>query len=86
MPVASIINPSMTIYKNSEKDKHQLAIVGSSLPDNNNFEYKMIEKELKQKNFADELKRQIEERDLIRRKEDWRKTKNMNFVGAPSQQ
>jgi hypothetical protein len=43
----SVINPSMTIYKNSEKDKHQLAIVGNSFPDSNNFEYKMIEKELK---------------------------------------
>jgi hypothetical protein len=80
----SVINPSMTIYKNSEKDKHQLAIVGNSFPDSNNFEYKMIEKEIKQKNFADELKRQIEERDHIRRKEDWRKGKATNFV-APSQ-
>lgn len=73
----------MTIYKNADKDKHQLNIVGSSVPDQSNFENKLIEKELKQKNFADELKRQIEERDLIRRKEEWRKTKATNFVALP---
>ena len=74
-PVASIINPSKTIYNNTEKDKHQLAIVGNLPPESTNYEHKLIEKELKQKNFADELKRQIEERDYLRKKEEWKKTK-----------
>ena len=74
-PVASIINPSKTIYNNTEKDKHQLAIVGNLPADASNYEHKLIEKELKQKNFADELKRQIEERDYLRKKEEWKKTK-----------
>jgi hypothetical protein len=82
MPVTSIINPQMTIYKNSEKDKHQLAIVGTSVPDTN-FENKMYEKELKQKNFAEELKKQIEERDYLRKKEEWRISKATNFTAAP---
>ena len=46
----------MTIYKNSEKDKHQIAIVGNTVPDSN-YENKMMEKEIKQKNFAEELKK-----------------------------
>jgi hypothetical protein len=43
----------------------------------------MYEKELKQKNFAEELKRQIEERDYLRKKQEWRITKATNFVAAP---
>ena len=72
----------MTIYnRNPQKDAHQHAIVGGSLPLQNQgsaFE----NKELKQRNFADELKRQIEERDFYRKKEEWRKTKAASFVDA----
>ena len=35
----------------------------------------MIDKELKQRNFADDLKKQIEEREFHKKKEEWRKTK-----------
>ena len=41
---------------------------------------KVLEKEQKQRNFADELKKQIEERDYIRKREEWRKTRATQFV------
>lgn len=41
---------------------------------------KVLEKEQKQRSFADELKKQIEERDYIRKKEEWRKTRFAQFV------
>jgi ribosomal protein L32E len=53
--------------------------VGSTVPENLSYENKLLEKELKQKNFAEELKRQIEERDYLRKKEEWRKTKATHF-------
>ena len=77
----------MTVYRNAERDKHQHAIIGSSnLAQNGeggyggNHETKMLDKELKQRNFADELKRQIEERDFLRKKEEWRKTRAAHFA------
>ena len=44
----------------------------------------MMDKELKQRNFADELKRQIEERDFLRKKEEWRHTRAAHFVQGPN--
>jgi len=46
----------------------------------NNHETKMLDKELKQRSFADELKKQIEERDFLRKKEEWRKTRAAQFA------
>jgi len=43
----------------------------------------MLDKELKQRNFADELKKQIEERDFLRKKEEWRKTRAAHFAEGP---
>jgi hypothetical protein len=72
----------MTIYnRNPDRDAHQIAIVGNqSLTKQNEVE----SKELKQKRIAEELKRQIEERDYHRAKEEWRKTKAASFV-SPNQ-
>jgi hypothetical protein len=74
----------MTIYQNPDRDRHQLNIVGNSnISDNiHNQEAKLMEKELKQRRHAEELKKQIEERDHIRRKEDWRKTRAQAFVAG----
>lgn len=44
------------------------------------YEMQQIEKEQKRKNFADDLKKQIEERDFIRKKEEWRATKAQSFM------
>ena len=44
----------------------------------------MIDKEIKQKNFADELKKQIEERDFLKKKEEWRKTRAAHFSETPN--
>ena len=80
----------MTIYnRNHDKDQHQLAIIGNPNLSNQNasntYYGNQQNKETKQRNFADELKKQIEERDFLRKKEEWRKTKASNFVN-PSQQ
>lgn len=72
-----------------EKDVHQHAIIGSaSLAAQGQPTYgtQQIEKEQKQRNFADELKRQIEERDFLRKKEEWRKTNAAKFVNVPAPQ
>jgi len=84
--IQSIVNPNVTIYtKNTkaEKEMHQLAIVGTTSAHQTSYDTQVMEKEIKQRNFADELKRQIAERDMIRKKEEWRKTRVANFTEAP---
>jgi len=49
---------------------------------NNTYESQQAHKDQKAKNFADELKRQIEERDFLRKKEEWRKTKASSFMAS----
>lgn len=71
------------MYKNKpDHDSHQFAIVGSSvLASNiNEYERQQNEREQKRKNFADDLKRQIEERDYIRKKEEWKASKVTGFT------
>lgn len=75
------------MYKNKpDHDTHQFAIVGSSgLASNvNAYERQQNEKEQKRKNFAEDLKRQIEERDYIRKKEEWRASKVTSFTNVQS--
>lgn len=82
-PIQSITNPNLRVFKQrSEHDSHQCAIVGSNNLASNitSYEMKQMEKEQKRKNFADELKKQIEERDFIRKKEEYRATKATSFM------
>jgi hypothetical protein len=58
--IPSITNPNQTIYaRQAEKDVHQHAIVGSNALAGNpgSYEAKLAEKDMKQKIFAEELKR-----------------------------
>jgi hypothetical protein len=48
----------------------------------NSYGNQQVQKDQKAKNFADELKRQIEERDFLRKKEEWRKTKASSFMAG----
>jgi|TARA_B110000285_G_C14785051_1_gene450377 hypothetical protein len=48
----------------------------------NSYGNQQAQKDQKAKNFADELKRQIEERDFLRKKEEWRKTKASSFMAG----
>jgi len=57
-----------------------LAIVGAHNTPQVSYENKVLEKELKQRSYQDELKRQIEERNYERRKEEWRRTKATAFT------
>lgn len=76
------MNPGQSIYKyDQNRDKHQHAIIGSSaLATQDNFDHRGQEKESKQKEYQNELQRQIEERDFIRKKEEYKKGKGLENV------